>query len=109
MGIASGTYDRRLTIQVEGKTQTNTGQLTTAWTDLYSDIPARIKYESGNQGYENEQRVSSNTVLFEIRFANGIKPGMRVIYEGENYNIFYVAELGRRVALQLRCETKDNS
>lgn len=109
MGIAAGTYDRRVTISAATPIQsTATGQMVVAWVAVLTNIPARIKYDSGSQQYQAEQRVSTQTVTFEIRYANGIKPGQRVECEGKFYNIQYVAELGRRVALQLSCEQKDN-
>lgn len=109
MGIASGTYDRRITVQRAQQVQSATGQTNTTWIPLLSDVPARVKYDNGAQAFEADQRVSNSVITFEIRYTTTpIRAGYQVLFEGQTYNVTYVAEIGRRVAWQIRCETKDN-
>lgn len=109
MGIASGTYDRRITVYRSQEVQTSTGQTNIAWVPMLSSVPARVKYDSGAQAFEADQRVSNSVITFEIRFTTTpVRPGYRVEFEGKYFNVTYVAEVGRRVAWQIRCETKDN-
>jgi SPP1 family predicted phage head-tail adaptor len=90
------------------RTQTATGQFNTSWAAVLTDIPARYVPQSGGQNYEGEQRVSNTLVVFHIRYNNDVKQGYQLIYEGVKYNIASVIEIGRRVALELRAERKDN-
>lgn len=108
MGIASGKYDRRITINRMERTQTLTGEYTTSWVGVLTDIPARYVPQSGGQNYEGEQRVSNTLVVFHIRYNQDVKQGYQLIYDGVEYNIASVIEVGRKVALELRAERKDN-
>lgn len=90
------------------RTQTATGQFTTSWVAVLTDVPARYVPQSGGQNYEGEQRVSNTTIVFHIRFNYDVKQGYQLVYNGEYYNISSVIEVGRMVALELRAEKKDN-
>jgi SPP1 family predicted phage head-tail adaptor len=110
MGIAAGTYDRRITISEQQRTQsTGSGQLNYSWVAVLTNVPARVRYDSGNQNFEATQRVSAQIVTFEIRYSSIIKPGQQITFEGKIFNILYVAEVGRRVSLSIRAEQKDNT
>ena len=107
--LAAGLLDRRITISKAVKTQSESGQTNTTWSDLLANIPARIVPNSGGQNFEAEQRVSNNSFTFQVRWMGVIiKPGMRLTYNDEVYNINYVAEIGRKDGYEIRCETKDN-
>lgn len=107
--LAAGLLDRRITISQIVKTQVKSGQINTSWSDLLVNLPARMVPNSGGQGFEADQRVSNNSLVFQVRYLGVIiKPGMRLTYNGEVYNINYVAEIGRKDGIEIRCETKDN-
>lgn len=46
---------------------------------------------------------TETAVVFRVRFRDGIEPGDRVTYEGQEFSLVEMKEIVRRRVLELRC------
>lgn len=94
--MKSGKLDRRITIQQRAVVQNTFGEEVEGWTDVFGSW-ARVEWSDGGESLGAGQRTAAQTVKFHIRFRAGVEPKMRVVYDGENYDIQDVQEgKGRR-------------
>lgn len=102
--MRAGRMDRRITIQQSDSTRTALGDPNGSWTTLAS-VWAEVVPTSGRE-YTNgaaEQRVASRVTRFRIRYlaAAAADTQLRVLYNGQTYDIQHIAEIGRRQGLDL--------
>jgi SPP1 family predicted phage head-tail adaptor len=62
----------------------------------------------GGEVWETTQDVGNLTTDFKIRYFAGITPAMRIVFEGENYDIKRVIEVTRRKGYVIQAQWKDN-
>ncbi len=68
---------------------------------------AKVTYGTGNEAVAAEQLQAVQLVTFRIRYrAGGLTTRYRVTHEGQTYDILSVAEVGRRIALDLKAESR---
>lgn len=106
--IKSGELDRLVTIQDDVGVKDEYGQTTTVWQDVHTDIPCGITFIKGHEQFESTQEVANLTTDFKIRFIEGITPRMRLVFEGEIYDIKRVIEITRRKGYVIQAQFKDN-
>jgi SPP1 family predicted phage head-tail adaptor len=107
--INAGELDRRLTIQQPSGTQDEYGQTPNSWVDVYVDISCGVNYIKGGEVWESTQDVGNLTTDFKIRYVPiTITPRMRVVFEGEHYDIKRVVEITRRKGFVIQAKWKDN-
>ena len=106
--INAGELDRRLTIQQPVGTKDEFGQNTDAWENVHTNIPCGVVYIKGGEVWETTQDVGNLTTDFKIRYFAGITPRMRILYEGEYYDIKRVIEVTRRKGFVIQAQWKDN-
>lgn len=97
-----GRLDRRITIQRRELATDSFGADVGAWVDV---VTTWAGYEpiSGAEQFAADQRYAAQLVRFTIRHRAGIEARMRVVYDGQVWDIQDVAERGRRSALLLTC------
>ena len=103
-----GNMDRRISLQSTTLTTNDYGQRVASWA-TYATVWASIKYKSGGEKLTDDQVGSTQTVDFTIRYStdvSGAKASHRIVYNGNNYEILYVQEIGRREGLNLVCELR---
>jgi len=102
-----GRLDRR--IQLDAFTETkspSSGGITTTWTAL-GRVAAQITYRNGQEDFSAEQKQAVQTVVFRIRYrAAAVNTRLQVTYQGKQFDILAVAEVGRREALDLTAENR---
>lgn len=60
--------------------------------------------QSSTEEFQRAYGASGETaIIFRTHYVDGVSTNDRVIYEGENFNIKEVKEIGRRGGLELRC------
>jgi len=107
--INAGELDRRLTIQQPTGTPNEYGEMPDTWEDVYTNIPCGVTYIKGGEVWESTQDVGNLTTDFKIRYVStAITPRMRVVFEGENYDIKRVMEVTRRKGYVIQAQWKDN-
>jgi len=103
-----GNMDRRIALQSQVLTTNNYGQRDSSWS-TYATVWASIKYMGGSEKLADDQINSTQTVQFAVRYStdtDGAKASDRVVYNGNNYEVLYVQEIGRREGINIVCELR---
>ena len=92
--------DRRITIQHQ-VTGSGFGAVTT-WEDL-ATVWARLMRPTAQEIYRNEanREQATQTAYFRVRWRNDVTEDMRVVFDGHNWDIEGILEVGRRDKLDL--------
>lgn len=67
----------------------NYGSETTVW-QLWKNIKADIKYNSGSRELQNSEIVYNSNVSFIIRYYNEVNEKMRIEYDSKKYRIISI-------------------
>ncbi len=93
-----GRLDQRITFQERSKTGDGIGGNTETWADIGS-IPtvwANVFPGSGKEAMSSGEIAATSLTRFTIRNRSDIDEAMRLVWEGENYNIRAVRRTGSR-------------
>jgi SPP1 family predicted phage head-tail adaptor len=107
MSLASGSLNRRITIQKRDAGTDSAGGPLLTWTDV-ATVWANIIGATGMGAITASGDVPTalKQYSFRIRFREGLDEGMRVIYSGETFDIRAVRmDFAGRVWTDLVCET----
>lgn len=96
----------RLTLQSNTQTQdATTGEVTLTWADWLADEPAEVVPLSGKEYIAANATQAGGDTRMTIRWRSGVEPTMRVVFDGQNYNIHAVLpDPSNRRWLTLMCE-----
>jgi len=100
--IAAGSMDRRIVIESDSQARNDFGEIETT-SSVIATIWAKKTEKKASEYFEAGVEDSSRELAFNIRYRDDITPGMRVVYDGQSYDIEQVIEKGRRGALELVC------
>lgn len=110
-----GSYNRIITIEaVTYAAGDYSDEETATWAAVLTSVPAALEHPgrtSGHdEGYEGSQRVEVSQSIWTIMYPNNvaINSTMRILYNGEYYQINRVQEIGLRQELKLTTEKRDN-
>ncbi len=98
-----GKMDRRIAIERRTETVSPSGDVVKGWTVLCAAW-AEVLQQSASEFFTGYGEAETGTVIFRVRHIDGITTADRVTFDGTAYGIKEVKELGRRDALELRCE-----
>lgn len=102
--MRAGRMDRLITIEQKTPERTPLGDVTETWGTL-ATVWAEVVPTSGREYFsaQSEQRVASKLTRFRIRYlaAAAQDTQLRVLYDSQTYDIQHIAEIGRRVGLDL--------
>lgn len=103
--MPAGKLDRTITLQRRNATVADSGAVASIWTNL-ATIRAELMQASAGEAVVDLGEAETVTRLFRIRWTPSIEitTDDRLIYAGAAYGIRDVVEIGRRRALELRCE-----
>jgi head-tail adaptor len=102
-----GRLDRTVALHRPQKTRDEYGGTSIAWVADYPVVPARKRNQSGREALQGNQEVATNITVFTIRWLP-IDTTYRVVYEGKEYDIKSLNEIGRRNLLEIIATTQDN-
>lgn len=96
----------RITLQSPTNAQdANTGEVTVTWANSVADEPAEVVPVSGKEFLQSNATQAGVDTRMTIRWRSGIEPTMRVVFDGQNYNIHAVLpDPSNRRWLTLMCE-----
>ncbi len=94
--VRAGLLRKRITIQNTTASQDTYGAQNITWENFAVNRPAEVTPLSGREFFDAQQTQSSIEVRFKIRYIRGIKPKMRILYNGEGYDIQSVINLNER-------------
>lgn len=98
--MSAGQLDRRITIEQETETVSPSGGVVVTWATVATVWAAKMDVRP-RERYAAATDLATETTTFRIRWRSGITPEMRITYDGKVYNIEGIAEVGRRIALDL--------
>lgn len=105
--MQAGDLDRLITIQRKTEARDGSGQVLPVWESFAANIWAGIEYVDGNESFSDPTRRDKQNVKFRIRFLSGVQARMRVLHNGQVFEIADVAELKRREGLLLTAYSID--
>lgn len=101
--MRSGRLDRSIQIQAATTTQNDVGEPVDTWANLHSEssIPAAYTPQRGNERFSAQQLVGRAVVTFRVRYRDDVNTKCRIVYDGKNWDIHDVREIGRREGLDI--------
>ena len=101
--MRAGQLDRRVTLLKRSISRDSFGEAVEAFVDL-DTVWARVIHDrSGELSRQNDaQRQAQSVVTFRVRWRGDIDRTMRVRWEGAEYDITNIMEVGRRAGLDLQ-------
>lgn len=105
---AAGALDRRCVVLEPISTQDFAGGEAIEWREV-AEVWANVSYPSTGSGeaYAVGQQVATRSVLFTLRYRGDVTEKMRVRYEGCEYDIERIEEVGRRGYTRLTTKKRD--
>jgi len=97
--MMAGRLDRKVTLQKPSTSKDKYGEEQYTWSD-YRTVWADIKEQSGREMFEAGQ-LAEVEILFRIRYLSEITPKWRIQYDGKDFDISHIRELGRRDGLEI--------
>ena len=99
--MRAGSLDRKVTLQRFTVTQDEmSGEEIQAWAEL-ATVWANVRQASGGEYLKANQVQAVQRTVFQIRHYPGLTMLDRVIYDGPQFNIDDVRELGRREGTEI--------
>ena len=95
-----GQLDRRIIIQTNTPAASASGAMASSWA-THATVWARVTEQGGREFLDAEQTVAEQKAVFRIRYLSTVTEEMRISYNGRFYDIQSIAELGRRVGLDI--------
>lgn len=104
--IFAGSLDRRISIQQRVIVRDAMGAPKESFSVQYGNVPANVKPFLGKEKFhvESARELSYKQYKFTIRYKAGITEKHRIVYEGQNFDILFIAEEGRREALVITAQ-----
>ena len=68
---------------------------------LRVEVNAAVIHQRGREAFLAAQITPMADIEFRIRWRNDVVETDRIVYDGKNYNIQYLAEMGRRRRLRI--------
>lgn len=100
-----GLMRHRIQIQSLTETRNALGEKESSWTELKT-VWSTYEPKTAGESYQEDQFQAKRTVLFRIRYREGITSKMRVLYDGDVYDIQSVVPYKYRGELHLECEAQ---
>lgn len=101
--LAAGSLRNQIDIQQQAAGQDAAGQPLDGWTS-FATVWADVRHQSGLEAIKGDAPVSTVKASMRIRWREGVKAGMRVLYAGRFYNINGVLPDARREYVDLATE-----
>ena len=101
--LVAGRMDRRITLQSFTETPNAIGEPVKTWANLASvpDMWAEVTPLRGAELFASQQIAGEADTRFRVRYRDDLGAEMRVVYEGANYDIQSILEIGREEGLEI--------
>ena len=84
-----GKLNKRVLLQTYTVTENDMGDSISTWVD-FATVWASATNLSGKEYFAAMQVQAENTIKFIIRYNKNVNETMRIIFEGNNYNIVFI-------------------
>ena len=92
--------DRRIIFAIRSETQNSLGEMIETW-PVFATVWAQVKNMAGREKIDANARRADADVQFMILWLADVVPTMRIVFDGRNYDILAIAEIGRRDGLRI--------
>lgn len=101
--MRAGKLDRSIVIQSRTVAQNAYGEGIETWTKIHTatTLAAEVIPFRGNERWTAQQVVGKNAVTFRVRWRDDVTVLNRIVYDGRNYDLHDVREIGRREGLEI--------
>ncbi len=109
--MRSGRLDRRITIERRTVAQNSFGEENETWSNA-GELWAEKRHERVLERFASQQRYASAEVAFRVRWfpliptVTAALDDYRITYEGREYNILGIDEIGRREGAHVVCVSR---
>jgi SPP1 family predicted phage head-tail adaptor len=101
--MRAGDLDRKVNLERYTLNQNDFGEPIETWS-LIASVWASRAILSGNETFESDQTAALALYRFRMYYRSDLDATCRIVYEGRNYNIKFIAEIGRREGLDITAE-----
>ena len=98
--MRSGKIHRRITLKRYESTTDSVGGITESFVTVATIWAEKLDIR-GRDFFAANQVNSDITTKFRIRYRPDVNPSWRIVYEGKDYDLTSVAEIGRREGLEI--------
>lgn len=98
--MRAGKLDRTIDLQALTTTTDSFGEPIETWTTFASPAAA-VMPNRGNERFTAQQVVGDAVVTFKIRYRTDVSVLTRIVYDGRNWDVHDVREVGRREGLEI--------
>lgn len=98
--MRAGTLDQRVKIESKVEARDAEGGVTESWA-TFDTVWAKVIGIGGREFFDAAAVNAEDTVVFRVRWRTGILQTMRMVWDGRNYDIRAIKELGRNDGLEI--------
>ena len=98
--MRAGKIDRQIVIEQSTPTRNSVGENVDVWS-TFDTVYAEIRPAGGRERDFGGGHRAEADLVFKIRWQAGVTRVMRIVYDGDNYDITRIHPLGRREALEI--------
>lgn len=98
--VNAQSMDRRIRIERQTVTRDAYGGETFTYA-LRAEVSASVFHVRGREAFTGQQVTSAADVEFRLRWRPDVEQTDRIVFDGQAYDIVYIAEQGRRRQLRL--------
>lgn len=105
--MRAGKLDRVLDIEAVTIGQGEYGSPVETWGPFVAGLRGQIVQSSTEEYFATSGSGATSTIVFRTRFVPGVTNMHRIVYDGRNFDIEEVKELGRGQGLELRARAPE--
>ena len=98
--MRAGELDRKVRLEQRINTPNAYGEPIESW-NLIAEVWASRAQLSGRELFESDQVAAEALYRFRLYYRTDLDATCRIVYDGKNYDIKSVAEIGRREGLEV--------
>lgn len=103
--LKAGRLDRLATIRAKTLANDDAGQPIETWADVATVWTEKTDLR-GREFFAAQANNAEIETRFRIRWRTGVTPENRIVFEGRDYEILSVAEIGRREGLEIMAKAR---
>jgi head-tail adaptor len=101
--MRAGDLNRKITVKRRAQIGTSsTNEPTFEW-QTFKTVAANAKFLRAGERLESGQKFAAKAMVFKTRWM-ALEPTDIIVFDGSNFDITGIAEIGRRVGLEITAE-----
>lgn len=101
----AGKLDRRIALQEKTASKDALGGLTESWVTI-ANVWAQYLTGGGSERFSSAQIYAETQARFRIRWMASITPEHRIVYDGKEWDILSVDEIGRKEGIEIKAKAR---